>query len=406
MNRVQRGLAIVAILSSGASRAQEFREDFNSMTIQNGVSFSGLISCSANPNGPDPENVSMYVPGSDTWNFFASSSYPLTWQGTGATQAWAVGNGVLYTHAQRGTSDDGHAFISRRTFDRGRYLTATVKMAPDHCQDTQQGCFMGVTLIASETDYREIAFDSTGEVDALGRQLYQVGRWAPCDYRLFRDAKGNVIKVPGGVLYDLRLDYLGPEGGGWRYFVNGVQMQMPDAGGVPRFGEPGNFLKASLQADPHIGFYWAAKQLGKYFEGRMDDLVVHELVKVQPVAASAQSSYAGTPPSSAIDGNVGTQWNAGAGPSRWIELDLGGTTVVKKLRLLTSQSPAGQTTHRIYVGNTPAPASLVSTLNDVTSDNVWLEVDLLGRGISGRYIRIETVTSPGWVAWRELEVYR
>ncbi|WP_309892773.1 discoidin domain-containing protein [Archangium sp.] len=409
MRAVDKVFLVVMALQAGVGVAQPsagFREDFNAMTVSNLVTHSGLLTCGRNPGGDDPENLTMTVPGTNTWGFLASSVYSLTWQGTGATQSWAVNGGVLYTHAQKGLSDDGHAFLSRRSFDRNRYLTATIRMAPDYCQSSSGGCFAGFTLIASEADYREIAFWSTGTVDAFGRQLYRVGRWAPCDARDFYDANGQPIVVPGGTLYSLRLDYLGPEGGGWRYFFNGAEVKMVDANGALKYGEAGTSWKAALRGDPHVGMYWAAPGVGQYFEGRMDEVVVHQLDKVTPLSVYAKSSYMGTPPSSATDGDPSTQWNAGVGAPSWIEFDLGSTLELKKLRLLTSQWPSGTTTHNIYVGNAPAPTTLVKRLQGSTTDNTWLDVDLIGAGVSGRYVRVETTVSPGWVAWREIQLYR
>lgn len=415
---------VVAVLSSAASVAQPsagLSEGFDTMTLRGLVTFSRLISCyGTNPNGNDPEDVSMILPGgTEPWTFLASSGYPLTWQATctssqtaGCTQAWALNagsspsaNGILYTHAQNEPGGDGHAFLSRQAFDRSHYLTATIRMSPDHCQDGAQGCFAGFTLLASEADYREIAFLSTGTKNALGQELYWVGRWAPCDYRYFTDANNNVVTVAGSTFHTVRLDYLGPEGGSWRYYVDGVELRMIDENGVLNAGERGTAWKARLNDDPHVGMYWSAPT-GKYFEGRMDDLVVHQLEKVVPVSTSAKSSYAGTPPTSAADGDPNTQWNAGGYAPSWIEFDLGSTVEVKKLRLLTSQWPSGPTTHNIYVGNTPAPTTLFKSLQGSTTDNVWLDVDLIGAGANGRYVRVETTSSPGWVAWREIEVYR
>jgi hypothetical protein len=416
MRAVDKVFLVVMALHAGASVAQPsagFREDFNAMTVNNRVTHSSSLECARNPEGDDPENITMTVPGTDTWGFLASSVYPLMWQGTGATQSWVVNGGVLYTHAERGPSDDGHAFLSRRTFDRSRYLTATIRMSPDYCQNSLAGCFAGFTLIASEADYREIAFLSTGTVNALGQQLYRVGRWAPCDMRFFYDANGQPIVVPGGTFYALRLDYLGPEGGGWRYFFNGAEVKMMvDANSALKYGEAGTSWKAALSGDPHVGMYWVAPvdpvdpAVGRYFEGRMDDVVVHQLDTVTPFSVYAKSSYTGTSPSSATDGNPTTQWNAGAGAPSWIEFDLGSTIELKKLRLLTSQWPSGTTTHNIYFGNAPAPTTLVRTLQGSTTDNTWLDVDLIGAGVSGRYVRVETTASPGWVAWREIQLYR
>uniref|UniRef100_D8P2W1 Rhs-related protein (Partial sequence internal) n=1 Tax=Ralstonia solanacearum CFBP2957 TaxID=859656 RepID=D8P2W1_RALSL len=78
---------------------------------------------------------------------------------------------------------------------------------------------------------------------------------------------------------------------------------------------------------------------------------------------------------------------------------------LKKVRIVVSQSPAGQTTHVVTGGMNPAPTSVLQTLSGNTSDGQWLEATLDG-SVSVRYIRITTTSSPSWVSWHELEFYR
>jgi hypothetical protein len=108
----------------------------------------------------------------------------------------------------------------------------------------------------------------------------------------------------------------------------------------------------------------------------------------------------------AVDGDYGTLWNAGDGPVQWIEIDLGAEYDLKEIRLFISQFPEGQTTHRILAmgsgtGNT---YTVLHTFDGLTIDGEKL-VFIPDSPITGiRMVRVETVTSPSWVAWREIEI--
>ena len=96
----------------------------------------------------------------------------------------------------------------------------------------------------------------------------------------------------------------------------------------------------------------------------------------------------------------------GAFAPQWIQVDLGANYVIAEVRLLPSQSPAGETIHRLLVKGlaTNNEYELLHTFEGVTTDSRWLILKLPEplRGI--RYIRIETTSSPSWVSWREFEV--
>jgi hypothetical protein len=131
--------------------------------------------------------------------------------------------------------------------------------------------------------------------------------------------------------------------------------------------------------------------------------------KIRPIAVTASSTYPGSPPANAIDGNPATAWNAGGYATRWIELDLGRPMPVERLRLLTAQSPAGPVSFTVAVGASHSSMRTVKTSNVAGADDVWLDVGApwLGGDRMGnvRYVRITTTSSPSWVAWREIEAY-
>ena len=134
------------------------------------------------------------------------------------------------------------------------------------------------------------------------------------------------------------------------------------------------------------------------------DIPTDNLAYRKPVTASL--SLPEQPPSQAVDDNVGTHWGAGEGPTQWIQIDLQGTYRITKIELLISQDPIGDTVHHIQVRASDADAyQTVYEFNASTTDNEWLffrpETPL--ENVS--QIRIETIESPSWVAWKEIQVY-
>ncbi len=124
----------------------------------------------------------------------------------------------------------------------------------------------------------------------------------------------------------------------------------------------------------------------------------------KPVTASI--SLPVEPATNAVDDNTATQWGAGEHPVQWIEVDLQGIYRITEFRLLVAQYPAGDTIHRVQVRASSGEAyETVHEFNGSTSDNDWLvfkpEVPLE----NAAQIRIQTIASPSWVAWKEIQVY-
>jgi len=122
--------------------------------------------------------------------------------------------------------------------------------------------------------------------------------------------------------------------------------------------------------------------------------------------ATASLSQSTDPPANAVDDNAGTQWIAGAGPVQWIQIDLQGSYRITEIRLLVAQYPAGNTTHRVQVRTSNgATYQTVHEFISSTDDNDWLifKPDASLENVS--QIRIQTIASPSWVAWKEIQVY-
>ncbi len=120
--------------------------------------------------------------------------------------------------------------------------------------------------------------------------------------------------------------------------------------------------------------------------------------------ATASQFLDEAPPGLAVNGLAGDWWRAGAPPPQWIEIDLGAPRAVAAVRLDVSQSPAGETVHRVLGRGEAGDYQLLHEFRGVTEDQQWLEFapEQPWQGI--RYIRLETVSSPSWVGWREIEV--
>lgn len=131
------------------------------------------------------------------------------------------------------------------------------------------------------------------------------------------------------------------------------------------------------------------------------DQPVYNLALGRP--ATASSSGARTPPGQAVDGS-GAMWSAAATAPQWIEIDLGGPQTVGSLRLVVAQYPPGETHHQVWAVLEDGSTTLLADLRGYTMQGQALE-PVLAEPVPGvRAIRVETLQSPSWVAWREIEV--
>ena len=122
--------------------------------------------------------------------------------------------------------------------------------------------------------------------------------------------------------------------------------------------------------------------------------------------ATASASLAAEPPSNAVDEDTATQWGAGAGPVQWIAVDLQGLYTITEVRLLVAQYPEGNTVHHIQVRETSTDGyTTVHEFSGSTNDGDWLVYTPDEPLEDVGFIRIHTVTSPSWVAWKEVQVF-
>jgi F5/8 type C domain-containing protein len=122
-------------------------------------------------------------------------------------------------------------------------------------------------------------------------------------------------------------------------------------------------------------------------------------------SVTASSEYPGNPASLAVDGDWYSYWNSGNFPPQWIEVDLGAVKAVGEIDLGITQLPDSLTVHRVYGrASVTDPWTLLTEFNGFTVDQQTLQY-LAATPQQLRYVRVETVTSASWVAWREISVY-
>jgi hypothetical protein len=131
-------------------------------------------------------------------------------------------------------------------------------------------------------------------------------------------------------------------------------------------------------------------------------LAPSDLAHGRPATASA--SLPAEPAANAVDGSTETIWGAGAHPPQWIEIKLEAVSTVAGVRLLTSQFPAGPTRHRVYGRVVGGSLVLLGELAGQTGDQEWLTLDGTWEGLEA--VRVETIESPSWVGWREIQILR
>lgn len=120
-----------------------------------------------------------------------------------------------------------------------------------------------------------------------------------------------------------------------------------------------------------------------------------------------------TEPQNAVDGDIETEWNAGDVGPQWIELDLQKRVNITRIRLLVEQSPDGDTHHQILARahEQSEQFRLLDELKGSTVSGEFIEVVPNGSEAARnqwndvQFIRILTLKSPSWIAWREIEIF-
>lgn len=122
----------------------------------------------------------------------------------------------------------------------------------------------------------------------------------------------------------------------------------------------------------------------------------------KPATASAATSS--SPASNAVDGNLQTPWSSGGFAPQWIEINLLAPQTIGEIRLTVNQLPDGETVHRIWARGPTEQYRLLEELQGFTKTEQVIDVALASPWTGIQYVKVETVSSPSWVAWEEIEI--
>jgi hypothetical protein len=135
-------------------------------------------------------------------------------------------------------------------------------------------------------------------------------------------------------------------------------------------------------------------------------ITVERSNKALGATARASMTFGDARPGLAVDDDLATAWVAGGHPEQWIRLDLAGPMTLAEVQLVVSQDPAGRTTHLVEVRQRGERG--FRTLGRLRGRTVDGDVLLLRPTRAVRRvvsIRIRTLASPSWVAWREIRAF-
>ena len=107
----------------------------------------------------------------------------------------------------------------------------------------------------------------------------------------------------------------------------------------------------------------------------------------------------------AIDGDPETIWSSNQPAPQWYSVILNQLYLVDRVELIITQAPPGPTTHEIWLGHGSGLRVFHERLSDVhTEDGQTVAVAIDPPQIVDE-VKIVTLHSPSWVAWRELRVF-
>ncbi len=97
-----------------------------------------------------------------------------------------------------------------------------------------------------------------------------------------------------------------------------------------------------------------------------------------------------------------TIWNSGGDAPQWIAIDLGEPKTITGIHLNVAQDPEGRTIHRV-LGKAPnGDDQLLHEFDGETIEAQILSYFPPEPWTDIEFIKIETVLSPSWAAWREI----
>ena len=107
----------------------------------------------------------------------------------------------------------------------------------------------------------------------------------------------------------------------------------------------------------------------------------------------------------AIDGDPDTVWSSENYSAQWIAIALDDLYLVERLELVVAQTPAGLTTHVLWVDNGSGVRTRFQQLTDIhTEDGQTLTIEI-NSPRTVKEVLVHTLDSPSWVAWREVRIF-
>ena len=110
------------------------------------------------------------------------------------------------------------------------------------------------------------------------------------------------------------------------------------------------------------------------------------------------------PAGDAVDGSSESWWDTGGFVPQWIEVDLGRPSEIGMVRLITKQSIAGETRHELWGKSPQGEYALLHEFGGITQDGSMLDFLPSAPLQDIQFIKVQTVSSTGFVAWREIEI--
>lgn len=200
----------------------------------------------------------------------------------------------------------------------------------------------------------------------ISKQFYRTAAYA-ADGGQFWETQGCPFNITGWLL--------------WSYDTT-------EQGGYWTALESNNLLGAALAPGerPNPCEPWAAVGV---------NVALNASVAVSQGASTAQN---------AVDGAPMSVWTSNSSAPQWIEINLGTPRRVNQIRLVTDQKTSGPALHRVWRITPGAPAELLFEYNGTTSNGQVIDYTPPSPWENVQIIRVETVTNPSPVAWREIEL--
>lgn len=124
----------------------------------------------------------------------------------------------------------------------------------------------------------------------------------------------------------------------------------------------------------------------------------------KPVTASA--ALGGNPAQNAVDGNCSAIWNAGGYATQYIEVDLGALYTINNINIMFEMTPNGNVNHEILTSPDMSTWSVVDIATGFYVTGQLIERCYSSSPLTNvRGVRINSITSPSWIAIREFGVY-